>query len=296
MRQKTLGLLLIVIGVLCLVSVLGLKWYSEYMEHQALLEIEQGVRDSVFLVEHDEYLWDEVQGVSEDDFEDVISAVDQDQEVEEVVNYKNVLDIPKIECQAYIGEGTTAYNLHRGVGHHSSTVEVGEIGNCVIAGHASRTYKCIFNRLEEMQMFDQFYAYDKNGEKHTYHIIRRFVCSPSQTSILDNIDDGRSTITIYTCTEGGTMRFVLVGTEFTEEGLKEFKDSYYGDKISHMRTLNANISVESVSDLLSMRSTVRLYSGQDIVKVILRPWQSNDTMYSDAGALNFGIELMRGGS
>lgn len=112
-------------------------------------------------------------------------------------------------------------------------------------------------------MLDEFYVYDSAGEKHTYAIIRRFVASPGQLSILDNTDDGRSTMTIYTCTEGGTMRFVLVGTEFTGDGLSEFKKEYFGDRVTHMCSLNDNIDVEGISELLAMRSTKRSITVDD---------------------------------
>ena len=113
-------------------------------------------------------------------------------------------------------------------------------------------------------MLDEFYVYDSAGEKHTYTIIRRFVAPPGQLSILDNTDDGRSTMTIYTCTEGGTMRFVLVGTEFTGDGLSEFKKEYFGDRVAHMCSLNDNINVEGISELLAMRSTKRSVTVDDV--------------------------------
>ena len=143
MSRKTLGVSLMVIGVVCLLSALGLKCYDNYVEWQIALEIERGVRDSVFLVDHEAQSGDSVISDSTEELEDIISSVDQDQEIAEVVTYKNVLDIPKIECQAYIGSDTGSWSLHRGVGHHPETVAVGEVGNCVIAGHASRTYKTI---------------------------------------------------------------------------------------------------------------------------------------------------------
>lgn len=263
MRNRIIGAVLIVFGVLCLIAALGIKWYDEYTQEQAMLEIERRVRENIFYVSDDTGVVTD-ENVSMEELEDIISAVSSDQELAEVVTYKNVLDIPKIECQAYIGEGVSAYNLARGVGHHTETVKPGAIGNSVVCGHASRSFKCLFNRLEEMQVLDEFYVYDSAGEKHTYTIIRRFVASPGQLSILDNTDDGRSTMTIYTCTEGGTMRFVLVGTEFTGDGLSEFKKEYFGDRVAHMCSLNDNINVEGISELLAMRSTKRSVTVDDV--------------------------------
>lgn len=293
MNRKALGLSMIGLGLLLLASALFIKWYEVYSEERMLLEIEQRVRNSVFVVEQEKAAEDDFGVVNEELLMDEISSVDQDQEVAEVKAFKNVLDIPKIECQAYIGNGTTDYNLARGVGRHSETVEVGAVGNCVIAGHASVSFKCIFNRLEEMQVLDEFDAYDAEGIKHTYTIVKRFVCSPGQLSILDNTDDGLSTMTIYTCTEGGTMRFVLVGKEFDEAGLNDFKETYFTGHISRMRTLNSNMIVEPVSSLLDMRDTHRSYAEASESNIQLRPWVNDDARYSDAGVLNFGIVLSK---
>lgn len=286
MRNRIFGIILIVFGMLCFAAAFVLKWYDNYTQEQAMLEIERRVRENVFYVSSETGTATDEQ-VSDTEFEDIISAVSGDQELAEVVTYKNVLDIPKIECQAYIGEGVSSYNLARGVGHHSETVKVGEVGNCVVCGHASRTFKCLFNRLEEMQVLDEFYAYDSAGTKHTYTIIRRFVASPGQLSILDNTDDGRSTMTIYTCTEGGTMRFVLVGTEFTDEGLAEFKAEYFGDRVERMRAINDNIHVESLDSLVSLRSTRRHIAGdlppvrRGVVNFGIVPNAIEDTEQSD---------------
>lgn len=290
MKHKVIGITLIAVGIVGLSFVLFARWYTLELQKQAELEIERNVRNSVFLVEHEVGGDNETEPILLAPDADLIDYIEQDQTVEEVTEYRNVLEIPKIDCRAYIGEGTTAYNLSRGVGHDSDTVKVGEAGNCVIAGHASLSWWCIFNRLEEMQIFDTFNAYDATGQIHTYCIIKRFVCSAEQLSIKDNTDDGRSTITIYTCTEGGTRRFVLVGTEFVDdEDFNKFKSEYYSDYVEQLEALNFEMSVEPVTKQLDMRDTERVYTNISKDKIELRPWLTDDLVYSDSHILNFGI-------
>lgn len=298
MNSKKLGVALMAVGAFCLICTLFVHffstWYEDYKEKLLAEEWERAIRENQFIVEHVSNSGVAGETVDENiDLVDVIDYVDGDQEAEEVVTYKNVLDIPKIEVQAYIGSDTSAYALNRGVGHHIETVGIGEIGNCVVCGHASRTYTRLLNRLEEMELFDQFFAYDAKGNKHTYYITRRFVVEPEQTSILLTTDDDHSVMTIYTCTDGGIRRFVLVGTEYTDEELEAYKEEYYNSRISHMRTLNHDLNVDDIFVLATMRGTHR--RAFDIGEVAIRPWGYDyDSVYKDAGVLNFGIVLDKG--
>lgn len=285
MKQKVVGVLLLVLGValICVSCVLlWTRWREDTQDEEV---IRQAVREHTFVVSREE-LPPEQPSVETPEG-DVISAVDGDQIVEEVVTYKNVLDIPKIECQAYIGSDTSAYSLSRGVGHHPETAAVGTIGNCVIAGHASRTHKCIFNRLEEMQLFDEFYAYDAKGVKHTYAIVKCMIVGPTQTYILDDIDNGHSTMTIYTCTEGGTLRFVIQGIEFGEGELVKFQEEYFSDSIAQLRRINEDFYYEDVTGLLALVDTKRVIGIEE--PVVVRPWLSGESAVSDVGVVNFGL-------
>lgn len=285
MKHLVAGILLIAVGVLCICGVVGIKLYEASEDKQIELEYEKAVRENMFLVARETAPVDgDEPSNSLIDFQDML---DGDQEVEEVVTYKNVLEMPKIEVQAYIGEGTSSYNLNRGVGHHTGTANVGDIGNCVVAGHASLTYWRILNRLEEMKMFDQFYAYDSKGVKHTYYITRRFVAEPNDVYILEDLYGDASVMTVYTCTEGGTRRFVIVGTEMTEEEFDDYIKDYYSDRAKRMIDLNNDITVANLIELLTMRSTKRTYL--DTSSIVLRPWAEGDAMYSDIGLLSFGI-------
>lgn len=288
MKWRIFGFSLIFVGVLCAVSAISIKMYSDYAEaleaKEAANAWEQAVRENTFMVNRETF---DPEVEESEGLVTIIDGFDGDQEVAEVVTYKNVLSIPKIDVQAYIGEGTSAYNLARGVGRHTETVKVGAEGNCVVAGHASLTYNRILNRLEEMQMFDTFVAYDAKGKEHTYYIVRRMVVEPDQTSILDNTNDGKSTMTIYTCTEGGIRRFVLVGVEMTDEEFAEYRDEYYSGRAEHMVALGNSVSIVDIASLLDMRDTYRTY--MDYSSIILRPWLSDDSVNSDLGVLNFGI-------
>ena len=74
MRNRIIGAVLIVFGVLCLIAALGIKWYDEYTQEQAMLEIERRVRENIFYVSDDTGVVTD-ENVSMEELEDIISAV-----------------------------------------------------------------------------------------------------------------------------------------------------------------------------------------------------------------------------
>lgn len=196
------------------------------------------------------------------ELDSVIDSLDSDQVIEQVKSYINVVEIPNLDIIAYINEGSDKAALSGGVGRHTSTANVGSAGNCVIAGHASPTYNCIFNRLEEIDILDEFYLYDSNGTKHRYYVTDKFICDPSNIDILYNSGEGVSTTTLYTCTNNGHQRFVVVGKELSDEELNQFKIDIKSIYVNNMLKMNDANTVETISYALSTRGLkkTRMYN------------------------------------
>ena len=186
--------------------------------------------------------------------EEAIDVLESNKEVDEVTVYKNVIEIPELNIVAYINEGVDKKALKHGVGHHTSTVKIGDNGNCVIAGHSSITYKCIFNGLDTLELLDTFNAYDSNGIKHIYYITDRYICSPSSDNIIKTIRNDLSVITLYTCADRGVNRLVLVGQEFNEEQLNDFISKMNSVQTDKILEIDSSINVESISYALDQRS------------------------------------------
>lgn len=282
--MKRKDFLVTLLGGTCILSGLSIFGAYYYFNEQMELEVQRNIESSMILVENKEASSPkETVGVGKQDstlveLDTVIDSLNNDQTIKEVKTYTNVLEIPNLDIKAYINEGSDKSALAGGVGHHTNTAKVGEAGNCVIAGHASVTYKCIFNRLEEIDILDDFYAYDSNGTKHKYYVINKFVCDPGNTSILYNSGEGTSTITLYTCTNKGHQRFVVVAKAFSDEEFEQFKVALKDKYIVNMANLNDTYSIESVTDALLVRhkQKYRLYS--NIV-----------FLSEDIGAINEGL-------
>lgn len=266
--MKSRDFLVTLLGGTCILSGLSILGSYYYFNKQMELEVQKNIESSVIIVDGVEKSSPiETVGVAKQEstlveLDTVIDSLNDDQTIKQVETYTNVLEIPSLDIKAYINEGSDKKALAGGVGRHTKTSKVGEAGNCVIAGHASVTYKCIFNRLEEIDILDDFYAYDSNGTKHKYYVVNKFICDPGNTSILFNSGEGISTITLYTCTNKGHQRFVVVAKEFSDEELEQFKADLKDKYTINMVTMNDSYSIESVTNALAARQMTKhkLYS------------------------------------
>lgn len=256
MRHK--DALVLLLGTAFVMSGLSIFGAYQYLNADMQQQIQKNIEDSIIYVEHTVDVSDssESEFVSTliDDEDLMIETATEDQVIEEVKTYTNVIEIEQLDIKAYINEGSDKAALAGGVGHHTTTVPVGDIGNCVICGHASAVYNCVFNRLNEIQLWDTFNAYDADGDKHTYYVVEIKVVEPTDIGILSNISDGYSTCTLYTCTENGTKRLVVIGKELSEEQIEDYKLSLKSQQISNMIKLNESIGVENISYEFAIRS------------------------------------------
>lgn len=179
--------------------------------------------------------------------------IGKDQEVKEVKRYADVLEIPQYDILAHIYPDVSRTSLAYGVGHYPQTTEVGEKGNCAIAGHSSVIYDCILNEVKNMHIMDSFNVYDKKGKKHIYYVSSITVVEPTDMYVLDTTDRDRSEFTIVTCTNGGKQRLVINSFEMTEEEIEKAKKEKEEGKLSFMQSLIKNYQTD-IADINSIYS------------------------------------------
>lgn len=240
--MKRLSSFLLSSGIIfvCIGCIIGVKHYTT--NRDIVIEYQKALDESI-VIDND---------VVRESIDEPIETLSEHQQVEEVTSYENVLEIPQLDIKAKISETVSNTALARGVGHHISTVDVGENGNCVLAGHASQTYDCILNDLNDIKVYDTFFAYDKDGDKHQYYVVNKYICLPRETGILEQKDEGYSQITLYTCSDKGTKRLVVVGREYTEEQLDEYIRGLNHGLKGSMMSINESIVVEPLYDEINI--------------------------------------------
>lgn len=123
------------------------------------------------------------------------------------------LEIPKIEVDLPIYEGTGEEILKRGIGHLEGTspLDGGQNSHCVLAGHRGLPSVKMLEDLGEVTTGDIFYI-EVIGKKIKYRVCQIQVVRPERPKGLE-IQEGRELVSLVTCTPYGinTHRLIVTG-------------------------------------------------------------------------------------
>ena len=119
-----------------------------------------------------------------------------------------ILKIPKIGVEKAIVQGVGLSELKKGPGHYPTTPMPGEPGNAAIAGHRT-TYGAPFFNLDELKAGDPILVTTRQG-RFRYEVTESKVVSPKETSVLQEADDNRLTITTCHPRFSASQRLIVV--------------------------------------------------------------------------------------
>jgi sortase A len=116
------------------------------------------------------------------------------------------IEIPRIDVDKFVVQGTSVPDLRKGPGHYVETPMPGEPGNASIAGHRT-TYGAPFSNIDELQPGDSIFVTTLAG-RHEYRVMGadrsqpggdpasgHFIVKPTDVYVLDNFGDNRLTLT-----------------------------------------------------------------------------------------------------
>lgn len=83
-----------------------------------------------------------------------------------------------------------------------------EVGNYCIVGHNYKNGK-MFGRLSELSNGDIVELQDLSGNTVTYKVYNKYVVDPTDTSCTSQLTNGKTELTLITCTNYGTQRLVV---------------------------------------------------------------------------------------
>ena len=221
MKRKFVDYLLIALmGISAFVSVFSL--YKIITNKEANKDIVRQIAEDSAIIKEESIEEAETLENTEEN-----NLLESNQKVKKVKEYRDVLEIPQYDILAYIYPNLKKSSLDFGVGWYATTRRWGELGKCVVAGHSSTIYNCILNDTAKMRVGDKFYVYDGNGKKHTYCVTARDIVSPSDMWVLSTVDETHSSFSMVTCTNNGSERLVITGTELSDEEYKTYMDNLY---------------------------------------------------------------------
>ena len=187
---------LIIAGIAFVMYPGFLKWVGEQDAQELIQEFEDKLEE-----EHEEEM-----DVEEEKTEEPSSLSQEDADTlsqEEVIG---IIKIEAIDIRYPVLEGTSGGVLNKGIGHLTETSGIGEKGNCVLCGHNGSRRGIFFTPLNTIQIGDKVELIDKKGKSHIFKIANTKVVGPRDNSIKNT--DGTEKLTLFTCAEGGTKRFV----------------------------------------------------------------------------------------
>ena len=123
---------------------------------------------------------------------------------EEVIG---LIEIEALDIKYAVLEGAGSYELSCGIGHISDTAGIGEVGNCVLAGHNGSRHGTYFTNLKTLKEGDVIKLTDKKGNQYFYVAESMKVVGPYDNSVKDQGDAVE--LTLLTCENSGTMRLVV---------------------------------------------------------------------------------------
>jgi sortase A len=119
------------------------------------------------------------------------------------------LQIPKLDVDVVVVEGTSLAALRAGAGHYPSTALPGEEGNVSIAGHRT-TYGRPFARMDELTSGDRVVLTTPIG-RHVYEITGDpFVVSPLDWTPIRRYPKKGSFLTLTSCHPEGSAAYRIV--------------------------------------------------------------------------------------
>ncbi|EKS4344454.1 class D sortase [Clostridium botulinum] len=192
MKRNIISSLFIIIGLVLMVSSLGIRMYSKNKEAQLIKEFNNDIA---------------LENNKTDD-------KNYGKQNRKTIKYTNgdgdkiaIMEIPSISLQSIIVEGTNMDDLRYYLGHFKNTAMPGINGNFSIAGHSSTIYNEILNELYKVNIKDEIKIKTLTGE-YDYIITKKFVVEPTEIGVLDQ-DENKKSMTIVTCTDKGKKRLIV---------------------------------------------------------------------------------------
>ena len=209
-RRKVLAALFIVAGILFFAIPIVYHYTGMRETEKLTREFEQNLEE----VQEDET---EMEETGEEETEASIS--EEDAAIFAEGDVIAILEIEAIDIRYPVVEGCSSSNLNKAIGHMSETGRIGEKGNCVLCGHNGSRYGEFFTNLNKVSIGDIVILLDTDGVRHSYEVTETFVVGPFDNSI--RTQGEREELTLFTCAEKGTKRFVVKCASASEEGAFE---------------------------------------------------------------------------
>lgn len=197
MRRKVIAGICIVAGIALLAVPFFYKMHGKSETDKLLKEFEQILEEDAYEEEVRQEIWEG----------DKASGSEEDTPLFLEENVIGIIEIEAIDIRLPIVEGTSSKDIAYAIGHMSETAPIGEMGNCVLAGHNGSRNGVFFTNLNQLVLGDNVKLIDRNGEVHLYEVADMFIIGPYDNEVKAQGEE--EILTLLTCAENGTKRYIV---------------------------------------------------------------------------------------
>ncbi|MBO7353221.1 MAG: class D sortase [Lachnospiraceae bacterium] len=130
-----------------------------------------------------------------------------------------IITIDEINLVYAVVEGVKDANIGVAIGHFPDSVAIGAEGNCALAGHNGGHYSRYFKDIKKLKKGDKVILTDLNGFEYQYDVYESFICEPQDVYVVEDLGIKGKYLTMVTCTNGGTQRYIVRAKCTTEASL-----------------------------------------------------------------------------
>ena len=197
MRRKVIAGICIVAGIALLAVPFFYKMHGKSETDKLLKEFEQILEEDAYEEEVRQEIWEG----------DKASGSEEDTPLFLEENVIGIIEIEAIDIRLPIVEGTSSKDIAYAIGHMSETAPIGEMGNCVLAGHNGSRNGVFFTNLNQLVLGDKVKLIERNGEVHLYEVADMFIIGPYDNEVKAQGEE--EILTLLTCAENGTKRYIV---------------------------------------------------------------------------------------
>lgn len=205
MGRKVIAGICIVAGIALLAVPFFYKLHGKSETDKLLKKFEQTLEEDVY----------EEETMQKEPESEQTSGSEEDTALLLEENVIGIIEIETIDIKLPIVEGTSANDIAYAIGHMSETASIGEVGNCVLAGHNGSRNGVFFTNLNQLVEGDEVKLIDRNGEVYLYKVVDMFIIGPYDNEVKAQGEE--EVLTLLTCAEKGAKRYVVRCTP-VEEG------------------------------------------------------------------------------
>ena len=206
MKNKIVNIMLVilVVSLLIVIALIVHKYYSSYENEKALMVVANDFRAEIEKSNKENKIIENNVGKNEKNIDIKYKGFD----------VLGIINIPKIEIDYPVLSETTDESMKISITKFWGN-NINEVGNFTMAGH-NFFDNTLFGRINELEISDEIYMTDINGEEIKYIIFDKYVIDPNDVSCVKSVEEGTKEITLITCIDGRSKRLIIKAREFLE--------------------------------------------------------------------------------